>query len=60
MKTHNPESNEFRESLESNLTYLCTFALEDPLRVDIKDTCQMIKYGHKVEDEEEEGLAATV
>lgn len=51
MKTHNPESNEFRESLESNLTYLCTFALEDPLRVDIKDTCQMIKYGHRVEDE---------
>ena len=60
MKAHNPESGEFRDSLESNLTYLCTFALEDPLRVDIKDTCQMIRYGHRVEDEEVKDLDETV
>jgi magnesium-transporting ATPase (P-type) len=39
------ESDEFRESLESDLTYMGTFGLNDPIRDDIFDTVSQIKYG---------------
>jgi magnesium-transporting ATPase (P-type) len=40
------ESAEYREALESDLIYLATFGLDDPLRQDIKESIQMIKYGY--------------
>jgi magnesium-transporting ATPase (P-type) len=40
------ESKEFRDELESDLIYLCTFGLEDPIRESIDETIQMIKFGN--------------
>jgi magnesium-transporting ATPase (P-type) len=45
MQTQDPESNEFRNEIETGLTYLCTFGLEDPVRESSEETCMMIKYG---------------
>ena len=39
------ESPEFREIIERELTYIGTFALEDPLRPNIEESIQYIKYG---------------
>jgi P-type Ca2+ transporter type 2C len=46
MHTHDDESIEFREAIESDLTYVGTFALHDPIREDISISVQLIKYGH--------------
>jgi magnesium-transporting ATPase (P-type) len=35
LETFDPESPEFREHIESELTYVGTFGLEDPLRNDV-------------------------
>ena len=40
------ESDEFRYELESNLCYLATFGLYDPLINDIDKSVQLIRYGH--------------
>jgi len=42
------ESDEFREALESDLIYLATFGLLDPLRDNIVDGIQLIRYGRTV------------
>lgn len=44
------ESDEFREALESDLIYLATFGLLDPLRDNIVDGIQLIRYGRTVQD----------
>ena len=51
MHEHDSESHEFREAIESELVYLCTFALEDPIRGHILETCNTIKYGTSEKDE---------
>jgi len=38
MHQHSLESAEFRQELESDLVYLTTFGLDDPLRDDIADS----------------------
>jgi magnesium-transporting ATPase (P-type) len=38
MANHNDESKEFRNLVEKDLTYLCTFGFVDPLRDDAIDT----------------------
>lgn len=45
MHTYSLESDEFRQSIESDLIYLCTFGLDDPLRESIHETVQSIKFG---------------
>lgn len=45
MQTYNPESEEFRNELESDLIYVCTFGLNDPLRLNVEDAIQSIKFG---------------
>ena len=42
----NPESEEFRQVLEEDLIYVATFGLDDPLRQDIDQSIQYIRYGH--------------
>jgi magnesium-transporting ATPase (P-type) len=46
MHSYSLESAEFRAEIESDLVYLCTFGLEDPLRESIQDTVQLIKFGN--------------
>ena len=40
------DSDEYREIFESQLFYLGTFGLEDPVREDINIPIHYIKYGH--------------
>ena len=40
-----PDVEGFREYLEKDLTYIATFALDDPLRDSIDESVQFIKYG---------------
>jgi len=40
---YHDESDEFRNEIESNLTYLCTFGLEDPLREGVRDSITAIR-----------------
>lgn len=44
---HDEESRQFREWCEKDLIYLGTFGLHDPIRENVKDTINMIKYGNK-------------
>lgn len=46
MHSYSLESPEFRHEIESDLIYLCTFGLDDPLRESIEETIQLIKFGH--------------
>jgi len=46
MHSYSLESPEFRSEIESDLIYLCTFGLDDPLREAIHETVQLIKFGH--------------
>jgi len=41
------ESAEFRRNVESDLIYLGTFGLDDPIRPNVWETVNMIKYGNK-------------
>jgi len=45
MANHNDESKEFRTLVEKDLTYLCTFGFEDPLRDDVYDSIMQITTG---------------
>lgn len=47
MQTFPLESQEFREQLECELTYLGTFGLNDPIREDISESVNQIKFGQK-------------
>jgi magnesium-transporting ATPase (P-type) len=60
MQSHDTESNEFRNEIETGLTYLCTFGLEDPVRESIEETCMMIKYGKHFDKESEEPVDESV
>jgi magnesium-transporting ATPase (P-type) len=46
MHIHSLESKEFRDEVEKDLIYLCTFGLDDPCRVEIHKTVELIKYGN--------------
>lgn len=50
----NVESDEFRMELEADLVYLGTFALEDPLRLEIDTSIQYLKFGHLQPDPHEQ------
>jgi hypothetical protein len=52
MADKDPESPEFKESLLTDLSYICTFGLENPLRLHVDEDVSLIKYGHKKNDEE--------
>ena len=39
------ESPEFRDEMESELTYLCTFGLQDEPRDGVKQSVEMLKFG---------------
>jgi|DEB0MinimDraft_12_1074336.scaffolds.fasta_scaffold13203_3 magnesium-transporting ATPase (P-type) len=39
------ESDEFRQELESNLVYLGTFGINDPVRENIEESIQLIRFG---------------
>lgn len=46
LKMHdNEESIRFREDMEKDLTYVGTFALEDPLRDNIEESVNLIRFG---------------
>jgi len=45
MCNYQVESNDFRELLESELVYIGTFGLKDPIRDDIFETVNKIKHG---------------
>lgn len=42
---HDLESLEFKNDICSDLTYLCTFGLDDPIRPTVQESIQLIKYG---------------
>lgn len=39
------ESSSLREAIEDELTYLCTFGMQDELRDEAKEAIMMLKYG---------------
>lgn len=46
------ESQEFKDEILFDLTYLATFGLHDPIREDVKQSIQLIKYGTVMDDAE--------
>jgi len=42
MQYHDFESDDFRDQLESDLIYLCTFGLDDPLRVNTEANGEIV------------------
>lgn len=40
-----PESEEFYENLTAEMTYVATFGLEDPIRPEVEQSVQRIRYG---------------
>ena len=55
MKTDDVESQEFKENLLQDMSYVCTFGLENSLRPHVQDDVSLIKYGHKASNEQNEG-----
>jgi hypothetical protein len=53
METKNAETQDFKDELLTDLNYLCTFGMENPLRVGVAEDVCLIKYGKKKDDEEE-------
>lgn len=41
------ESEKFRNALEVDLIYLCTFGLDDPVRENVNSAVHTIRHGHK-------------
>lgn len=41
------ESKEFKDALLTNMHYLCTFGMHDPLREHVTESIKLIKYGNK-------------
>ena len=39
---YDEESNEFRDELLTNMIYLCTFGIEDPIRESVLDSINLI------------------
>jgi len=52
MHTHNNESPQFREEIESDLVYLTTIGLEDPVIEGVRKTVQLIRFGKELEDDD--------
>lgn len=48
------EADEFRDIIESELIYVGTFGLEDPLREEIPECVQLIRFGSISNDDREE------
>lgn len=44
------ESLEFKNEICSDMTYLCTFGLDDPIRSTVQESIQLIKYGTTIQD----------
>jgi magnesium-transporting ATPase (P-type) len=60
MEKKDVESEEFKEDLLTDLTYLCTFGLENPLRLKVHEDVSLIKYGMKdLEKSQAEGGLTT-
>ena len=53
MHSYNVESAEFRQELETDLVYLTTIGLEDPLIHDVKKAVQLIRFGKVLEEDDE-------
>ena len=53
MHTHPNESPEFRQEIETDLVYLATIGLEDPVTPGVKDTVQLIRYGRILNEDDE-------
>jgi magnesium-transporting ATPase (P-type) len=53
MESKEIETPAFKEDLLTDLNYLCTFGLENPLRLHVEEDVRLIKYGKKKEDEEQ-------
>lgn len=53
------DSPQYRQIFETDLIYLGTFGLEDPLREDIAKTINLLQYGQEV-PEEKQPKAVTV
>jgi len=53
MESKNVETQEFKDELLTDLNYLCTFGMENPLRVGVAEDVCLIKYGKKKEEEDE-------
>jgi hypothetical protein len=51
MQSKDAESKEFKEELLTDLNYLCTFGLENPLRLHVDEDVSLIKYGKRKEDD---------
>lgn len=45
MKSYDVESDEFRNEIEADLVYVCTFGLTDEVRDDVKDQVELLRYG---------------
>jgi hypothetical protein len=52
MESKDVESDDFKEELLTDLSYLCTFGLENPLRVHVDEDVSLIKYGQKKVDQD--------
>lgn len=44
------EHPDFKQELATDLVYLVTFGLEDPIRSTVTESIQLIKYGQILED----------
>jgi len=55
MQDNSIESQEFRSELEVDQVYVGTFAMEDPIRDDVAESIQLIKYGYHDKDENASG-----
>jgi magnesium-transporting ATPase (P-type) len=58
MQSHHIESEEFRTELEADLIYLATFGLEDPIREDVNQSIQLIRYGAVLGDKVDKSKGA--
>ena len=43
MRQFHPESDEFRETLEQEMVYVCTLGMADPLRAGVPESIAAIK-----------------
>jgi len=60
MQTFPVESNEFRQQLECELTYLGTFGLYDPIREGMVEQINLIKCGHRTRNEDPKSTQVNV
>lgn len=56
MEHNDAESKEFKEDLLTDLSYLCTFGLENKLRLGVEEDVSLIKYGKRPDENEKREL----